>query len=101
MICIYLFLFCCFKGIICKQIKINDDIHASVHDLEADLVEYTPPTTIVPPLTFRHNYLFDSELDCAETTNHDFKFTICPMFNATQSSLNGLGSETHVLGHRL
>ena len=100
MIRIYLFM-SCFEGVICKQIKINDDVHASVQDLEADSVGANPPTTILPPLAFHQNYLFESEIDCVETTNHDFKFTICPMFNATQSSLNGLGTETRVLGHRL
>jgi len=82
-----------------KQIKINDDVHASLDDLASDSRLINPiPLTIIPPLPYRPNYLFTGPGDCVETTDIDFKFTICPMDNVTQTSINSMGKETHLLG---
>lgn len=83
-----------------KQIKINDDVHAELSDLarEASHPHAPPIPTIIPPLPYRDNFIFDGPNDCVSTSNADFKFTICPMATATQMSLNSLGMETHLLG---
>ena len=84
-----------------KQIKINDDVHAELADLakEASHPQSAPLIpTVIPPLPYRDNFIFDSVEDCISTSNDDFKFTICPMSMATQTSLNSLGMETHLLG---
>lgn len=87
----------CTPACTAEQIRFNNGISSKLEDLGKSELGNAKPT-IFPALSYKPNYLFESDEKCLDFANGEFMYTLCPYTTMTQESMTSLSRDQHNLG---